>query len=155
MINLKLKRGIHLTLLTIVLGLVAAPSIGAQTTDKPQNPWAGKYEGTGKGPNGDVQMSLDLMEDAGKFSGQITTPSANYNIVKGQMANGLLSLDLSGQGSTAKLSLRQKEDKLVGELTVGGKAGPVEFKKAAIDELSGVWEAVADAQGQPFPFTLT
>ena len=31
----------------------------------------------------------------------------------------------------------------------------VEFHRVAIDEISGDWDAAADAQGQPFPFTLS
>ena len=57
--------------------------------------------------------------------------------------------------SPAKLSLRQKDDKLVGELVVDGKTGAVELRKVAKDEISGDWDGVADAQGQPFPFTLS
>jgi hypothetical protein len=51
----------------------------------------GKYEGTAKGPNGDVQMTMDFSDDAGKFSGTITTARGTYKITKGQMADGLLS----------------------------------------------------------------
>jgi hypothetical protein len=36
-----------------------------------------------------------------------------------------------------------------------GKNLTVDFRKAAVDEISGEWDAVADAQGQPFPFVLT
>ncbi|HJZ81090.1 MAG TPA: hypothetical protein VKD91_12120, partial [Pyrinomonadaceae bacterium] len=42
-----------------------------------------------------------------------------------------------------------------GDFTADGKTGPIELKKAIKDEISGEWEAVADAQGQQFPFTLT
>jgi len=65
-----------------------------------------------------------------------------------------LTLDFE-LASPAKLSLRQKDDKLVGELVVDGKTGAVELRKVAKDEISGDWDGVADAQGQPFPFTLS
>ena len=82
----------------------------------------------------------------------MTAPNGVHKVLKGQLVEGLLSLELEGSG---KLALRQKDDKLTGELTVEGKTGPVEFKRVVKDELSGVWDATADAQGQAFPFTLT
>ena len=117
---------------------------------------AGKYEGTAKTPNGDVQLTLELKEDAGKISGQVTSPHGSYNIVKAAMVDGVLTIEAEGKGSKGKMVLRPKEDALVGDFTVDGQAGAVEFKKAvARDEISGEWDAVADAQGQAIPFTLS
>jgi hypothetical protein len=135
-----------------VLTRAQEPAKPAQKTPASLN---GKYEGTAKGPNGDVLVTLDLSDDAGKFSGGATTPRGAYKITRGQMVDGLLSLELDANGSVAKLSLKQTDDKLVGELTADGKTGPVELKRVVKDDLSGVWEAAADAQGQAFPFTLT
>ncbi len=106
-----------------------------------------------KGPEGDVPMTLEIVDEAGKVSGQITTSKASYKFIKGQLADGLLTLETDA-ASKGKLTLRQKDDKLVGELSIDGKAGPVEFHKPKVDEISGEWDAAADAQGQPFPFTL-
>jgi hypothetical protein len=155
MMNWKLGTKISLPLLSLILALLLAPAISAQTNEKTPAPLTGKYEGTGKGPDGDLRITLDLVEDAGKFSGNITTPAGVYAVTKGQMKDGLLSLELAGKGAAVKLSVRRKDNKLVGELTADGKTGTVELARAAKDEISGVWEAVADAQGQPFPFTLT
>lgn len=117
--------------------------------------WAGKYEGTAKGPNGDVVLKLELTEEGGKYSGQVTSPNGVYKIVNAKMADGVLKFDAEGK-STGKMTLRQKGDALAGDFTADGQTGPVEFKKAAqVDEVSGEWDAVADAQGQPFPFTLS
>ena len=142
-----------------MLMLVLVPlMVSGQTPDtanqKPAASLAGKYEGTAKGPEGDVQVSLDLADDAGKLSGRVTTPRGVYDVQKGQMVEGLLSLELAGKGSVAKLTLRQKDDKLAGELSVDGKKGPIELKRIPKDEVSGEWDAAADAQGQAFPFTL-
>jgi hypothetical protein len=122
-----------------------------------QNPSvAGKYEGTAKTPEGDVQLALELKEDAGKISGQVTSPHGSYNIVKAAMAEGVLTIEAEGKGSKGKLVLRPKGDSLVGDFTVDGQTGAVEFKKTvAKDEISGEWDAVADASGQAFPFTLS
>ena len=137
-------------LLSIVVIVVAAMMGSAQTSS-----WAGKYEGTAKSPNGEVHLTLDLTNDGGKISGQITSPHGVYKIVKAELTDGLLTLDAEGAGSKGKLTLRQKDDVLAGDFTADGKTGPVEFRKAAKDEISGEWEAVADAGGQPFPFTLS
>src|SRR5204863_3932714 len=73
----------------------------------------------------------------------------------GQVIDGLLTLELQDKDSVAKLSLRPMENKLVGELSAHGRTGAVDFKRVSKDEISGEWDAAADAQGQPFPFTLT
>ena len=144
--------------MVLVIGFVPALARAqepAQPAQKAPASLSGKYEGTAKGPNGDVQITLELADEAGKFSGGVTTSRAAYKVSKGQVVEGLLSLELDANGSAAKLSLRQKDDKLVGELTADGKTGPVELRRVVRDELSGVWEAAADANGQAFPFTLT
>jgi hypothetical protein len=58
------------------------------------------------------------------------------------------------------LTLQKGEDKLTGDWVRGADKGTVELKKAAAEVftaemLNGEWDAVADAQGQPFPFLLT
>jgi hypothetical protein len=116
---------------------------------------SGKYEGTAKGSDGEIHLTLDLVDDGGKISGQVTSPHGVYKIVKAQMAAGVLTLDAEGSNSKGKLTLRQKDDVLSGDFTADGKTGAVEFRRAAKDEISGEWEAVADAQGQAFPFSLS
>ncbi|MFN2577327.1 MAG: hypothetical protein ABR607_06500, partial [Pyrinomonadaceae bacterium] len=116
------------------------------------------YEGTAKGAGSEVRLTLNLTDDAGKISGQLNTPYGVFKLVKGQMTDGLVTLDAEGANSTGKLTLRQKDVSLTGDFSVEGtgiKTWPVEFKKVAQDEISGEWDAVADAGGQPFPFTLS
>ena len=136
---------------SIVLVFTAAVVAAAQGSTS----LGGKYEGTAKGPDGDVKLTLELVDEAGKISGQITSPHGVYKIVKAQMAEGVLALEAEGPNSKGKLTLRQKEQTLAGDFTADGKTGPVEFKKVIADDLSGEWDGVADAEGQPFPFTLT
>ena len=38
---------------------------------------------------------------------------------------------------------------------IPGRNVAIEFRKVVADEISGDWDAVADAGGQPFPFTLS
>jgi hypothetical protein len=135
-----------------LLGAVLAITAFAQQ----QPSVAGKYEGTAKTPNGDVQLTLELKEDAGKISGQVTSPHGSYNIVKAVMTDGVLTIDAEGNGTKGKMVLRSKGEALAGDFTVDGQTGAVEFKKAAAkDDISGEWDAVADAQGQAIPFTLS
>lgn len=142
---------IRRTLLSLIVICAAAAVASAQGGAK--SSLTGKYQGTAKGPNGDVQLTLELTDDAGKFSGQITSPGGVYKIAKGQLTDGVLTLE--AENAKGKLTLRQKGDVLAGDFTADGKTGPVELKKAAADEISGEWEAVADAGGQAVPFSLS
>jgi hypothetical protein len=124
---------------------------------QPQASWAGKYEGIIKNDLGEQQkLTLDLVEDAGKYSGTFNTNKGSFKILKGQMANGTLTLDIEKPGGgSAPMSLKKSAEGLLATFTDGG-AGKItiDFRKAAADEISGEWEAVADAQGQAVPFTL-
>ena len=117
--------------------------------------FAGKYEATAKGPNGDVLLKLELIDDKGNLSGQITSPHGVYKIVKAQVADGVLTLQAENAASKGKLVVRSKDDTLSGDFTVDGKSGPIEFKRVMLDQISGDWDGVADAEGQAFPFTLS
>ena len=126
---------------------------------QPQASWAGKYEGMVKDETGQQKLALDLVEDAGKYSGTLTTARGSFKILKGQMANGVLTLDIEKPGekpgSSAPMSFKKNGDVLVATFTEAGKTLSVDFRKAAADDISGEWDAVADANGQAFPFTLT
>src|SRR5438105_3632166 len=146
-----------------LIGLMALTVAGQQlSTVQPraQGSLTGKYEGTAKDSTGETKVNLDLVDESGKFSGTFATQLGIFKLVKGQMANGLLSLELEITKSrvppraSPRLSLRLKDDKLVGTLWDGAKTSDVELRKVVKDEISGEWDAVADAQGQAFPFTL-
>lgn len=140
----------------LVIALVALAGIAAMTALAQNGSFAGKFEGTAKSPDGDVALKLELTEDAGKYSGQVTSPHGVYKIVNAKVVDGVLTLDAEDGNTKGKLTLRQKGDALAGDFTADGRTGLVEFKKAApADEISGDWDAVADAQGQPFPFALS
>ena len=140
-------RFVTMTAICIAASIVAVAQSGS---------FAGKYEGTAKGPDGGVQLKLELMVDGDEYSGQVTSPHGVYKIVNAKVTDGLLTFDAEGANAKGKMSLRQKGDTMSGDFTADGRTGPVEFKKAvAVDDLSGEWDAVADAQGQPFPFTLS
>jgi hypothetical protein len=132
--------------------LLFASALAAQ----PQPSWAGKYAGVAKDDKGvEQKLTLDLIEDSGKYSGTFTTGQGSFKILKGQMANGVLTLDIEKGGSSAPMSFKRNGEVLVATFTEAGKAVSIDFRKAAADDISGEWDAVADAQGQAFPFTLS
>jgi hypothetical protein len=140
-----------LILFLATLTALAQKPVNAGSTVSPA--FAGKYQGVSRTAKGDEQITLRLVEDAGRFSGQLTTPQGQFEIVKGQIADGLLSLELDQKSSPVRLSLRWREDKLVGELSRAGQAEPVELRK--MDEFSGEWDAIANINDQNYPFSLT
>jgi hypothetical protein len=156
MLSLKKKvmlSAVGLALLLIPSGLVAQ----AQAPNhKPQSSFAGKYDATVKGETGEQKITLEVLEDAGKFSGSLTTARGSFKIIKGQVADGALTLEIEKPGGgSGPWTLRQNGVNLTATFSEAGKDMTVEFRRIVADEISGEWDAVADASGQPFPFALT
>src|ERR1051326_3681142 len=61
--------------------------VAAAAQDSPTS-LTGKYAGMVKDESGEHKTTLDLVEDAGKFSGTCTTANGSFKILKGQTANG-------------------------------------------------------------------
>src|SRR2546427_447643 len=93
--------------------------------------FGGKYQGTIKSPNGDVQVTLELKDDNGKISGHATTPHGVYEVVKTTLADGLLTLELSAPGSTGIIAM-------VAVLQDGKLNGDYDFA----GQMQGKWVAV-------------
>ena len=153
---------VSLLTLTFLLGSIIAFAQAA-----PPN-LAGTYEAMVKIPNrGEEKVTLELKTDGEKISGRVTHGPKTADSTEAKLENGTLTLNFGeGRIVTAKVD----GDKLVGEATDGKEKIPVEFKRvpaaaaaapatpaapAAPFNLSGNWDAVADANGQPFPFALT
>ena len=75
-----------------------------------------------------------------------------------------MTLKLGPVAKNGVLTAKVDGDKLTGEWISGSQKKAVELSKgtataskppSATVDLSGQWDAVADAQGQPFPFLLT
>jgi hypothetical protein len=152
--KVKLIAALRLIVSVGVLALTIAGQQPSSGQPNAQGSLTGKYEGTARDSTGEAKVTLDLVDESGKFSGTVTTQLGVFKLVKGQMVDGLLSLELETKAPRPRLSLRLKDDKLVGTLLDGVKTADIELRKAAKDELSGEWDAAADAQGQAFPFTL-
>jgi hypothetical protein len=157
---------IGLLTLTFLLGSIIAV---AQTAPADIS---GTYEGMVKRPGATAEekVTLALKNDAGKITGSVQHGTMSADVTEGKLENGSLTLSF---GKDAKFVGKLDGDKLIGEAVHGTEKVPLELKKVtaaaatvtpetptvavgrgAID-LNGQWDAVADANGQPFPFLLT
>jgi hypothetical protein len=157
-------------LATVLLG--AAVSLGSSTfagdqgqgnvTGAPKDTFSGKYEGTAKTVDGQsVPVAMELKNDGGKVSGRATTGQTVAEISEGTFAEGKLSLKFAGRDGV--LTAKVEGEKITGEWGAGTQKRTIDLKKVVASvgesaatpaELSGEWDGIADAQGQPFPFTL-
>ena len=141
-------------LLALVLSAVASFAQGDTLT--------GKYEGTAKvAGSADTKISLELKSEAGKISGHLMNGQTSIEISEGTLVDGTLALKLGAAAKDGVLTAKVEGEKLTGDWVAGNQKKSIELKKAATMaaaaplNLSGEWEAVADANGQPFPFVLT
>jgi hypothetical protein len=123
----------------------------------------GLYEGTAKGQT--EQVWLELKSGSGTL-GRLKIAQKTYDVTEGTFSDGTLSLVL---GKDGKLTGKIAGDTITGDLALGADKKVVELKRVpptpatpavpATPESkfvpNGQWEAVADANGQPFPFLLT
>lgn len=128
---------------------------------------SGRYEGMVKMANmPEAKLALELKNDAGKITGRAIHGDKTIDISDAKLENGTLTLHF---GKDHSFVAKVDGDKLVGEAVDGTAKIPIELKKvpaaaaattpapaaAPAVNLSGQWDGVADAQGQPFPFVLT
>ena len=152
-------------LLTLILaGAVLGQGSGTSTPKT----LSGKYSGTAKVDGAaDVPATLELTQEGSKVSGRLTSPHT-WEISEGTFSEGKLTLKLVGGGKEATLTGRVEGENIIGTWLMGTQKGAVELKKVATEvavtseaspanvvALTGEWDAVADAQGQPFPFFLS
>lgn len=148
--------GIGLLAATVLL--VTASAICAQPQQPTLDQFAGNYKGTAKMASGDADVTLEIKTVDGKVSGRAVSANTEYQITSGEIVGGKLALKLGAAPDTASLTLERKGEVLTGEWIRGAQKGTVELKKFdpnAKDEITGEWDAVADASGQAFPFTLS
>jgi hypothetical protein len=159
----RLRSRAGLFVLTFLLG---APVALAQGMPAAVDTLSGKYEGTAKTAGAaDEKISLELKNDAGKVSGRLLKGETAIDISEGSLAESKLSLKLGAAAKDGAISAVVNGDKIMGDWTSGTQKRSVELTKvpaasaatasAAPVNLSGQWDAVADANGQPVPFLLT
>lgn len=146
-------------LLTFLLG--AAAAFAQTATDV-----VGNYTGSVKGQ----PVTFELKNKDGKLQGQLKAGEKAYDLTEAAVnGEGTLSFTF---GKDAKLDGKSDGSNITGNWIVGTEKSPIELKKVATTaaatpatpgassapasalNLNGQWEAVADANGQPFPFTL-
>jgi hypothetical protein len=138
--------------------LMIASEVAAQPQKTTLDQFAGNYKGTAKMPSGEVPVTLEIKAVDGKVSGRAVSANNEYQITSGEIVGNKLALKFGAAPDEASLTLERKDDVLTGDWIRGTQKGTVELKKfdpTAKDEISGEWDAVADAQGQAFPFTLS
>src|SRR5256885_5238635 len=108
--------------------MAQGPSNPAQKAEP--TPLTGKYEGIVKDETGEQKVTLDLVEQSGKYSGTFTTPRGSFRILKGQMVDGALTLEIEkpggGQGT---MLLRAKGSDLAASFSEAGKNVTIEFRR--------------------------
>lgn len=152
-----------LLILTFLLGSMVALAQGTPNL-------SGTYEGMVKRPGADAaeKVSIELKSEGGKITGRAVHGPKTVEITEAKFENGTLTLSFD---KDHKYIAKVDGDTLTGDLTDGTQKIPIVLKKvtaaaaapsstaaepaAAAVNLNGVWDGVADAQGQPFPFTLT
>ena len=151
-----------LFLLTFILGSIVAFAQGPSDL-------SGTYEGTVKRPGStnEDKISLELKNEGGRITGRSIHGNRTIEVTEGKLENGTLTLSF---GKDAKFVAKVDGDKLVGEATEAEFKIPLELKKVTpaaapapaapaaapgAVNLNGQWDAIADANGQPFPFALT
>lgn len=150
------------------IGLLALTFLFGSIVAFAQGP-TGTYEGTVKTPNGQEQkISLELKSEGAKVTGRAKHGDKNVDITEGKFENGTLTLVFDSKDHT--FVGKVDGDKIIGQAGDGAQKIPLELKKvtpaavatpapaaapaAGAADLNGQWEAVADANGQPFPFLL-
>lgn len=138
----------------IVGALLLFPALTAGQT-KDFDPFAGTYKGTAKMNGGEMGVTLELRIVDSKLAGHAMAADTDYKVTSSKVVDGALTITFGPD--TATLTVKKVGDKLAGDWVHGAQKGTVELARfdPAADVISGEWDAVADAQGQPFPFTLT
>ena len=149
----------------LLLTAISVVFLGAVSAFGQGDTLSGKYEGTAKAAGAaDAPITLELKNEGGKISGHLMNGSSSLEISEGSWSENKLTLKLGPAAKEGVLTAKLDGDKLIGDWMAGSQKKSVELKKAAAPpaataaapvNLSGQWEAVADANGQPFPFLLT
>lgn len=92
----------------------------------------GHYEGTAKNNAGEViTVALDLTTKDGTISGTIKSSHGDFAVTGGSQKGADVTLEFEANGTAGTITLKRKEDGLVGTWSAGDDGGPLEVKKAA------------------------
>ena len=141
----------------IVASMAIVASAQPATAQNAADTLSGRYEGVTKTEGAEVPLTLELKKEGDKITGRAVGRETVAEISEGTFVGGTLTLKFADRKGS--LTAKVDGDKIVGDWVNDARKGTVELKKvvpAAVApiNLSGEWEAVADANGQPFPFAL-
>ena len=128
-----------------------------------QDSISGKYVGVAKlAGSADAELTLELKNEGGKITGFLMSGQNKSEISEARFLDGNLMLKLGDAAKDGVLTAKVEGTTLVGEWLAGTQKRSVELKRgegammaaAAPVSIAGTWEAIADANGQGFPFTL-
>lgn len=128
-----------------------------------QDTLSGKYVGVAKSAGAqEVEVTLELKNEDGKIIGTLMSGQTKSEISEGTVIDGKLVLKLGEAAKDGVLTAKMDGGALVGEWVAGSQKKAVELKRVGATtavagtpvNINGTWEALADANGQPFPFTL-
>src|SRR6201988_5427622 len=147
----------------IVVSLVTFSAVAFGQTTLP-----GKYEGVAKTAGAaDMPITLELKDNGGKIAGSLMSGQNHLEISEATLMEGKLTIKLGAEAKDGVLNAKDDGDKIAGEWTAGTQNRAVEWTRVTATatataaaagapvNLTGQWDAVADANGQPFPFLLT
>jgi hypothetical protein len=151
---------LKLTAAVTIVALSAIVALAQPAAAQPADTLSGKYEGVAKSGTGEAPVTLELKKEGEKITGRAVSGETVAEIGEGTFKDGVLTLKFTGRSGT--LTAKVEGDKISGDWVTDARKGTVELKKvpaaattaAAPINLTGEWEGIADAQGQPFPFTL-
>jgi len=166
-------------LMTLLIAITLSAVASASTVNRSKSPssqnkdaLSGKYEGVAKSDQiGDIPLTVEIKNEAGKLSGKIDTPQGPAAITGGTFDGGKIVMKFDAGGNEGTVTAMLDGDKITGKWELGGQGGSLELKRASMaasapastttaatpvagDPLSGEWDASADAQGTSIPFTL-
>ena len=148
-------------LVTLFLGATVALAQGTPAAQPASI--VGNYEGTLKGQ----PVTLAITKNNGKTEGRLKNGEKAYELTEIAVnGEGTLSITF---GKDGKLEGKTDGATITGNWTAGTEKSPIELKRVAAAAAAapapataasnfnptGDWEAVADANGQPFPFLLS
>jgi hypothetical protein len=129
-----------------------------------QDTLSGKYVGVAKSAGTqDAEVTLELKNEGGKITGSLLSGQSKTEISEGTVLDGKLVLKLGEAAKDGVLTAKMDGGTLIGEWVAGSQKKVVELKRDGLAatvatapvSISGTWEGLADANGQPFPFTLS
>src|SRR5262245_41664261 len=144
------------------VSLAASRSNSATRLNQAKDNLSGKYTGVAKSDQmGEIPLTVEIKNDAGKLSGKIETPQGPAAITSGTYDAGKIVMKFDAGGNEGTVTAMLEGEKITGKWELAGMGGGLELKRAAAgataapaagasaapaagDPISGEWAANAD-----------